>query len=384
MMMDYRWQEVYQALRHFIRLDDIVLMPFGDWPDLSCKVYFYDDIINIEDATVLVLHKGRFGSIDKAALRTVSDKWQCILGNDVFLCFSKDFRAHRDIRQSRNRIHYGVLHRFLQSRQLRRRTSRVWYVHLPKAAGTWMWQLLSQAYPSRLYYPSFTAFVANPPDIDEYDLIGGHLPLSTISKYLSPEDHVIGLMREPTERLLSAFLHSRRPTEDPSTFTATMRAMRDMPFREFIQTESGRLEAQQQLIMLGCDYAIGQSSSDDQIYLDRAQTIISADQFLFAPCPRSAEFFRMTAQLCAIKKKYSGETNENDYSLRLPDVSEFNVSLDQLRSLNVKERQLYDFVSTKFATVGDDAYRRPARLRLWYRTVKGSLQAMGSKRFSPG
>ncbi|MGH7028983.1 MAG: hypothetical protein ACREEZ_01005, partial [Stellaceae bacterium] len=121
-MKDHRWEQVDQELRRFLRCDDTVLLPYGDWPELPCKSLFYDDIIEVGEATVFVLHKGRFGSINKTVLRTIADTWQCIFGNDVFLCFSKDLRAPGDLRHGRNRIHYGVLGRFLRSQQLRRRT----------------------------------------------------------------------------------------------------------------------------------------------------------------------------------------------------------------------------------------------------------------------
>ncbi len=351
-MKDPSWEEVYRELCRVIRLDDILLLPYGDWPELSCRAIFYDDIIDVGDATVFVLHKGRFGSIDKAVLANISDRWQCVFGNDVFLCFSKEFRAADDLRHGRNRIHYGVLGRFLQSKRLRRRNSRLWYIHLPKAAGTWMWNAFSRSFPSRIYYPSFAPFLAYPPDVEEYDLIGGHLPLSFIAKYLGDRDRVVGMMRQPTERLLSAFLHSRRATEDPSTFTATMRAMRDLPFRDFIQTDSGKLEAQQQLIMLGGDRGVEKTWFDQQAYLDRAQQFLSSERVVFAPCTRSSEFFKMMKKTYHLTRTHATATNDTDYASQSPDIAEFYNSLDLLRSINATEDQLYEFVANRFEAEG--------------------------------
>jgi hypothetical protein len=346
-MKDPRWEEIQRELRRILRVDDTVLLPHGDWPELSCQAVFYDDIIELGDATVFVLHKGRFGSIDKAVLRTISDTWQCIFGNDVFLCFSKDLRARGDLRHGKNRIHYGVLRRFLRSKRWRRSGERLWYIHLPKAAGTWMWNALSRSYPSRIYYPSFVPFLTYPPDVEEYDLIGGHLPLSVITKYLAETDRVVGLMRQPTERLLSAFLHSRRAVEDPSTFTATMRAMRDLPFHQFLQTDSGKLEAQQQLIMLGGGGDI-QTSSDQRDCLDRAQQFLLSEQAIFAPCTRSAELFKVMVKRHRIRQKYAKARNDNDYTSQSHDIAEFYNSLDLLQSLNATEHRLYEFVSKRF------------------------------------
>ena len=215
-----------------------------------------------------------------------------------------------------------------------------------------MWRVLAQEFPSRIYYPSFVAFLANPPEIDEYDLIGGHLPLSVISQYLAPGDQVLGLMREPTERLLLAFRHSRRPWEDQSTFTATMRAMRDRPFREFIQTESGKFEAFQQLIMLGGSHEKFQSSSDQQTYLAHAQKLLSSDQYVFAPCSRSGEFFALMAQRYDVKRKQLRTANQNDYASPSTDIAEFYDLLDLLQSINATEHRLYEFVTSRFDTIG--------------------------------
>lgn len=370
-MKDHRWEQVHRELGRFLRRGDTAMLPYGDWPELPCKILFYGDTIDLGPATVLVLHKARFGSIDKAVLRAIADTWQCIFGNDVFLCFSKEFRAPADLRHGRNRRHYGVLDRFLGSQQLRRRTSCIWYIHLPKAAGTWMWQAFSRSYSSRIYYPSFASLLAYPPDVEEYDLIGGHLPLSVIAPHLTPADRVVGLMREPTQRLLSAFLHSRRPTEDPATFTPTMRAMRDLPFREFLQTEAGKLEAQQQLVMLGCDHASGEASSSDRICLDRAKEILSSDQFLFAPGTQAFAFYDIIVKQYHVRRRNVAELNNNDYGAQSLDIAEFNNSLDLVQSINATERQLYDFVAARFGrrqqmTRPRRATAEPQLLRSWW------------------
>ncbi|HTV45164.1 MAG TPA: hypothetical protein VMF05_07590 [Stellaceae bacterium] len=352
-MRDPLWEEAGQALLRYAGNDDVVVLPRGDWPELPGQPIFYDDLIESGDATLLVLHKGRFGAIDKERLRTISETWQCFFGNDVFLCFSRTMRAPDDLRRGRRRIHYGVLRRFLDAKRLRRRASHLWYIHLPKAAGTWMWNSLAASCPSRIYYPSFAAFLAHPPDPDEYDVIGGHLPLSVIADFLGGSDRVVGLVREPTERMLSAFLHCRRPGEDPATFTAVMRAMREQPFDRFLQTGNGRLEACQQLIMLGGDHAAAPGASDDGRHcLDRATDLLSSARFCFAPCTRSAEFHAALVKTYRIGRKYSRSTNHTDYAAQASDIAEFNRSLELLQSINTTERRLYEFVARRFDALG--------------------------------
>src|ERR1700757_897352 len=62
------------------------------------------------------------------------------------------------------------------------------------------------------------------------------------------------MVRDPTRRLLSAVMHSRRETEDPETFTASAKAMREMDLAQHVATGFGRLEARLQLITFGTDY----------------------------------------------------------------------------------------------------------------------------------
>jgi len=165
--------------------------------------------------------------------------------------------------------------------------------------------------------------------------------------------------------LLSAFLHSRRPNEDPLTFTATMRAMRDLPFGKFIQTEDGKLEARQQLIMLGYDDIHGQPSSDDLTCLERAKTSLSTGRTLFAPCTRAVDFLDAVARLSDIRMAHSARVNSGDYGLQRSDVNEFNESLDQILSANVRERQLYKLVVKTFAALRDDAQHRVTGFKSW-------------------
>ena len=163
-------------------------------------------------------------------------------------------KIKKDVRRSADFIHCRPLTRFLSSASLRKRRSRIVYVHVPKTGGTSMWASLTRAFPSHVYYPSLRAYLSNPPAPDDYDLIGLHFSPSALLPSLREDDWVIGMVRDPTQRLLSAVMHSRRETEDIETFTASAKAMREMELAQYLATDLGRLEARLQLITFGTDY----------------------------------------------------------------------------------------------------------------------------------
>lgn len=56
-MKDFLWRAVYDVLLPLLSEADVVLAPRGDWPPFPCTCTLYDDVIDLADATVLVLHK---------------------------------------------------------------------------------------------------------------------------------------------------------------------------------------------------------------------------------------------------------------------------------------------------------------------------------------
>ena len=252
-MKDPVWEAVYNAVRALLDDTDIVMAPRGDWPAFRCTTILYDDLIDLKNCTILVLHKGQLTSLPKAELRHIAAEWQWIFANEVFVVLSRSRKVKKDVRRSANSVHCRPLTRFLSSASLRKRRSKIVYVHVPKTGGTSMWASLTRAFPSHVFYPSLRAYLSNPPAQEDYDLIGLHFSPSVLLSSLRSDDWVIGMVRDPPQRLLSAVMHSRRETEDPETFTASAKAMREMDLAHYLATDLGRLEARLQLITFGTD-----------------------------------------------------------------------------------------------------------------------------------
>ncbi len=343
-MQDPKWQAVFDAVAPLLIDTDIVLAPFGDWPTFCCAIRYYQDVIEPRDATVLLLHKGRLPGLRKDQAQPITETWQCVFANDVFVCFTATRRVRRDRRLGLGLYYYARVFLYLAPRHFRRRRATTFFVHLPKAAGTAVWTSIRRNFPASIYYPSIESFVHNPPDVDDYDLIGGHIPLALLSDYLTTGSYVIGLMREPTERFRSAFLHSRRADEDPSTFTPVMQAMRSMPLSMFLDTPDARMEMRQQLLMLGFPFDRPFSTEHDCDVYRNAVSNISRGGTLLYPMERLNDFLVASSNLLGVRLRLSGRMNVTDRAAQISDIREFDSQIERVHSENHVERRLYNLI----------------------------------------
>lgn len=375
-MKDRFWHAVYKALFPLLSETDVVMAPRGDWPPFPCSCTFYDDVIDIADTTVLIMHKGRLADIRKQDLRDITREWQWIFANEVFVVLSRRGKIRRDVRFSLSFIHCWPVIRFLRSASLRKRRSRIFYVHVPKTGGTSMWESLKRRFPSHVYYSSMDAWLNNPPAPDEYDLIGLHFSPTVLSGYLSVDDWTVGMVRHPTERLLSAVVHSRRASEDPETFTPSMRAMREMELIDYLLTEYGRHEARLQLITFGLDDRQAVEAQSDESLLSSALAFAQREKVVLAPSERSRAFSQFLSKRLSFRPKALGRLNANEAAMRTPHLSEFNRAVEVINSMNAPERQFYEFVCHSFSKIYRElpSSRRAARQRYWYAPRAGSVR----------
>ena len=348
-MKDRLWQAVYGVLHHLLSNADMVLAPRGDWLQFPCSSVLYDDVIDLAGCTVLVLHKGQMAGIEKADLLRVASEWQWVFANEVFIVLSRDKKIGRDVRRGPQLVHCKPLIRFLCSRNLRKRRSKLIYVHVPKTGGTSMWTALTKALPSHIYFTSLRALLKYPPVLEDYDLIGVHCSPAVLVQHLSDDDLVIGMVREPTQRFLSGILHSRRESEDPETFTPSAKAMREMELIECLATDFGRFEARLQLITFGLEHAVPLSvPSDDRLYAS-AVTFAKRRNVILAPSERSDAFREFLLERLSIQIEPLAQLNASEATLWATYRSEFDRAGRLICSTNARERQFYDFVCQSYS-----------------------------------
>jgi hypothetical protein len=347
-MKDRLWRAVYDELLPLLTDRDVIAAPKGDWPAFRGTTILYDDQIELKGCTVLILHKGLLTGLPKAELRGIAEEWQWVFANEVFLVFDRLCRIRRDLSCTASAIHWGPLIRYLSSSSLRRRRSKIIYVHVPKTGGTSMWASLTKAFPSHVYYPTCRAYLNNPPAPDEYDLIGLHFSPSVLLPSLRRDDWVIGMVREPAQRVLSAVMHSRRVTADVKTFTPAARAMRDMEFAKYLATDFGGVEARLQLITFGTEYGETTDALSDDDLLCTARAFVQRDNVILAPSELSAAFVRFVSRRLGFRPGALRRLNVNRRWHSAIDPDEIGNAVCLLDAINAREREFYDFVCRSF------------------------------------
>jgi hypothetical protein len=368
-MKDRLWQAVYDALRPLLNKTDVVLVPKGDWPEFHCTAAFYEDLIDVANCSVLVLHKGQFTSLPKPELQRIADQWQWIFANEVFVVFSSIPKIAKDARHTGDHRHCRPLLRFLRSASLRQRGSKIVYVHVPKTGGTSMWASLTRAFPSHVYYSSQRAYLCNPPAPGDYDLIGVHFSPAVLLHSLTEEDWLIGMVREPTQRFLSGVAHSRRATEDPHTFSASARAMREMRLADYLATEFGRVEARLQLITFGADPRQPQAMSSDEVLLSSALSLARRKNVVLAPSEHSRAFRDDLARRLSFRPGALARLNANTPAAIKANL---DASITLLNAINRREREFYDFICSSFAE------RKSAGTKRYVGAASRSLSRLGA------
>jgi hypothetical protein len=345
-MLDPWWQAARDSLVQRLLPGDRLLVPRGDWGAFDCSVRYYDGVIDVDDATVFVLHKGRLPGIGKPQLRSILERWQCCFANPVLVVFSRDRRRWLDVRYLSGRRHLRHVRCYIESRALKRRSATLYYVHIPKTGGTSVWNALADMFTSAVYYGDVATFGANPPRRGDYDLVGLHFSPALLEGLLAPGDQLAGLVREPTQRFLSGVLHARRGREDAETFTASQRAMRTLNIADFLATDLGSYEARLQLLLLGA--RPGGEAEADRALLQRAVGFLEREDVLFAPSEDSAGFMRCLADRIGLRAVPLGRFNVNESDDYRRAAAEIRAALPALEAKNAAERELYEFTRHSF------------------------------------
>ncbi|MBV9200419.1 MAG: sulfotransferase family 2 domain-containing protein [Alphaproteobacteria bacterium] len=364
-MKDRLWQAAYNAFCPLLNKTDVVAAPRGDWPRLPCAVALYDDLIDLKDCTIFVLHKGQLTGLPKGELRQVAENWQWIFANEVFVVLGRSPRVKNDVRHSGDLVHCKPLMRFLASASLRKRHSKIVYVHVPKTGGTSVWASLTRAFPSHAYYTSPRAYLSNPPPEDDYDLIGLHFSPRVLLASLRQDDWIIGMVRNPTRRLISAVMHARRDTEDLEIFTASARAMRQMDLAQYVTTDLGRLEARLQLITFGTHCRQTIDAPSDHEMLCSARAFVRRDNVVLAPSERSPEFMEFVAHRLEFRPAALPRLNANAPAILAANWAEVERAIALINATNVCEREFYDSVCLSFDGLRAAECRRSGRSSLF-------------------
>ncbi|WP_146220736.1 sulfotransferase family protein [Gluconacetobacter entanii] len=353
---DPAWQEAWDAVVPTLSKKDRILLPVGQWPRADvAEMRTYRYVIEVGDATVLFLYKGRLSGIPRGVLKRIHDTWRPIFANAVFVCFRRSMWRPGFLNwkreKERSSAHYGPVREFLDSRKLRRCRTTTFFVHIPKTAGTTVWEAVGNHVAAKLYCENHEPFERHPPQSADFDLIGGHVSLPIMARVAAPQDRFAAVLRDPVDRFRSAFLHCRRAHEDPKTFTKAMRLMRERPLAEFLRDPGAPMEICQQTIMLGFAFDRVYVPEVEQEIFDRACAAVEQEGNLFATTRGVARFVQtLRAKLHVVTSKETlGIRNACNPTEQARDIEEFEDSLPQIRTMIAMEQELYDRVARREA-----------------------------------
>lgn len=363
-MKDPIWAATWAAVSAHLHDSDVILVPPGDWPPRMAQRVYRNEI-KIGKANVLIIHKAKLACLNKKTLRGIMRTWQFLYANEVFVCFRKE---HLEIPRTQPPIedpHVCTLHEYLHSSDRKRIRSTVYFCHIPKTAGTSVWEFLSNRVIASVYYETFESFLANPPRPGEYDLVGGHVPLPLLAAHAAPGDHLAGLLRDPVMRFRSAFMHSRRQSEDPSTFSPVMQAMRIQPLRQFLETLDGQMEVRQQLLMLGFDFMENYTIGIDEEMFRKGKNVLADKRCLFRPVKQVDAFVNDLADILEIDPPVGavGSSNVSDASASADALNEFNDAAQMVLDGSCWDRRLYTLVAARRHSPIQDPRRRDTSAR---------------------
>jgi hypothetical protein len=143
-------------------------------------------------------------------------------------------------------------------------------------------------------------------------------------------------------------MHSRRPTEDVTTFTASANAMRDMGLTQYMATDFGRHEARLQLVMFGTDYRRSARAPTDGEMLHSARAFTRRANVILAPSELSPSFMEFVAYRLGFRPGTLQRLNAKEPRTSA-NLAEIGSAIGLINSINASEREFYDFVCQSFA-----------------------------------
>ncbi|MBP0616603.1 hypothetical protein [Jiella mangrovi] len=237
-------------------------------------------------ADAVLIHKGLLGSVPLETLAKTSPlvpEFQ----NDVFLLFRLDGRS----KVSRARP-LTWLSRFLTRQRVspletylddvasaRFAGSQRVFIHIPKTAGTSVFEAARQAAIRPLYLDDLTALQTAVPHLAAYDLIGGHVGFDALEAEIADAQY-FAIVREPLERLVSVAGHARRPGERIESFSPVMRFLAENSLRAFLDRMEGRIELRVQQWMLTGKMQPSQALTRERLERIAVATTEGLDRFL--------------------------------------------------------------------------------------------------------
>ena len=295
--------------------------------------------------TVCAVHKGYMPIFGPAFLERMLQDWLVVFANEVFVIFATP-RVVRNNFSETEGAHCQPIRNFLNASREKRRKDLIVFIHIPKTAGTSLWSELASHFPSNLYFAKCEHFQNRKINVADFDLIGGHIFYSLVETHIRPTDWIIGVLRNPIDRLCSAINHNKRAGEDQATFGPVMKAMRQQDLLDFLSGPGGETEVRHQLLVMGGRYEDGLSQDDDTM-LRNAMALITRPRSIFCTVGQLHYLPQVLEEKLGIKMAALQKLNANSGDEKIKGDVKSSLPETLQSSLRANEL-LYNFASDRF------------------------------------
>ena len=238
--MDPFWNEAVKAI-------DSLAMQLGEF-SIAVPAELLSEVKGAvpygSEAAAILLHKGRMNLLPLVQLREIAH-WTPVLANNVFVLLSAvgtgkgpDIPAAAQI----DAAHLRPVMDYLKDVTTKRFAGKQRVLlHIPKTAGTSLFEAARQKAARALYLPEHSLLDGATTHFPGHDLIGGHVAYHAIAPRLGNVPYM-AVVRDPLDRLISVAGHARRPEENVEQLGPNMRFLRAHSLRSFMEEGDGYAE----------------------------------------------------------------------------------------------------------------------------------------------
>jgi len=334
-MNDPFWEKAVEFLLTHTSKRDTVVLPdeMAGPPGTAIRYSSFNESCTFD---FFVLHKGMFEFFSLPFMEWLVGTFSAYYANEVFVIFS-----HKPLSMNPDARHVEALYVKLEEArtQTERRGERAVFLHIPKTGGTSLYNAISKYYAKKIYFQRNEHLSGFRRNLEDYDLIAGHLARTALSRRLTQTRVWFLFLRHPVRRFLSAVAHSRRPNEDPSLFGPRMRLMRTLSLADLMRSDLGCREMHAQLYMLGSEGETTGGNEDLERIYDNAIAFLNREDVLVGITERMNESATLITNMLGLPDLEIKRKNvTGNYETLIPqsEISSVEDELHEAMQLDIK------------------------------------------------
>ena len=342
MNLDIHWQEVKDLILEDAFRSQKILLPLAEWNARDRNLSFYTDgdHVSIEDYSCVVLHKAKLQSFSLGQCDELLRDWTAVFGNNVFAVFSRK----KTVEYTFNPDHLKYIEVFVDPLKYWRENSKqACFLHIPKTAGTSVWNAMSLSIQSKAYFSSDQGLLNYEGDINSFETIGGHFGYATLREkgWNGP---VFTTIRDPISRLYSFARHAWRDRAYMATLDANFRVILDVLENNQSSDPTNTIS----MMMNGQTLAIGARMGDDledpithAHAFTNALNIVEEHDFNFSLTQDGADMLKKINQCFGVDLVDLPHANSTDHALDIEPLKSILIDMFFENRVTFMDTNLY-------------------------------------------